>query len=130
MVQDDVEAVKWYKKAAEQGDVKAQYCLGFCYAQGQGVDKDNTLAAKWSQRAADQGEAASQFILGVLYSQGECVPKDFEIAYKWWSLSAAADYPNAAKNLEILSKRMTDLQIVKARGIVSAWKPKKEVAEY
>ena len=34
------EAVRWYRKAAEQGHARAQCNLGYCYANGQGVTKD------------------------------------------------------------------------------------------
>ena len=35
-----VEAVKWFRKAAEQGVVEAQCNLGICYGIGEGVSKD------------------------------------------------------------------------------------------
>ena len=35
--QDDAEAVKWYRLAAEQGTADAQYNLGVRYAKGRGV---------------------------------------------------------------------------------------------
>jgi len=38
VAKDEVEAVKWYRKAAEQNYAKAQYDLGFCYYNGEGVD--------------------------------------------------------------------------------------------
>ena len=34
--ENDTEAVKWYRKAAEQGDASAQYNLGVMYANGWG----------------------------------------------------------------------------------------------
>ena len=53
--QDYSEAVKWYRKAAEQGDAGAQNDLGVCYDNGQGVNKDYTEAVKWYRKAAEQG---------------------------------------------------------------------------
>ena len=47
MTKDDVEAVKWYRRAAEQNDAMAQSNLGGCYAKGQGVAKDEMEAVKW-----------------------------------------------------------------------------------
>jgi TPR repeat protein len=38
---DLVEAVKWYRKAAEQNHAGAQNNLGFCYANGEGVVQDH-----------------------------------------------------------------------------------------
>ncbi len=49
------DAVKWYKMAAEQGYVKAQYILGNCYENGEGVEKDSGEAIKWYKKAAEQG---------------------------------------------------------------------------
>ena len=33
VAKDEVEAVKWFRKAAEQNHAEAQYNLGVCYAQ-------------------------------------------------------------------------------------------------
>ena len=44
---DEVEAVKWYRKAADQNNFSAQYNLGFCYEKGEGVGKDEFEAVKW-----------------------------------------------------------------------------------
>ena len=52
---DYTEAVKWYRKAAEQGQVEAQFALGACYCNGQGVNIDITEGIKWYRLAADQG---------------------------------------------------------------------------
>ena len=37
---DFAEAVRWYRKAAEQGAAPAEYALGGCYADGLGVPQD------------------------------------------------------------------------------------------
>ncbi len=49
---DDVEAVKWYRKAAEQGDAKAQFVLGIRYDDGRGVHQDYVMAHVWYNLAA------------------------------------------------------------------------------
>ena len=41
VIKDDKEAVKWYRKAAEQGDASSQYLLGWMYSNGRGVIKDD-----------------------------------------------------------------------------------------
>jgi len=68
--QDDVEAVKWFRKAAEQGLADAQFNLGLMYYSGKGVPKDDTEAAKWWRKAAEQGHATAQFNLGQSYDRG------------------------------------------------------------
>lgn len=49
-------AVKWYKRAAEQGHASAQYNLGEMYFKGQGVTQDYTRAYMWWEIAASQGD--------------------------------------------------------------------------
>ena len=55
VAKDYAEAVKWYRKAAEQGVAYAQYKLGNLYYNGEGVAKDLTKAKEWYQKAADNG---------------------------------------------------------------------------
>jgi TPR repeat protein len=62
--QDDSEAVRWYRKAADQGYATAQYVLGSMYRNGQGVPRDNAEAVGWFQKAANQGDATAQRALG------------------------------------------------------------------
>ena len=40
----DVEAVKWYRRAADQGKANAQNNLGAMYAEGQGVTANKVIA--------------------------------------------------------------------------------------
>ena len=43
---NEEEAVKWYRKAAEQGYAEGQYNLGNCFYSGYGVTKDEEEAMK------------------------------------------------------------------------------------
>ena len=53
--ENNAEAFKWFRKAAEQGHAKAQYNLGLMYDKGQGVPQDYAEAVKWYRLAAEQG---------------------------------------------------------------------------
>jgi TPR repeat protein len=53
--QDDAEAVKWYRLAAEQGDALAQSNLGVMYEFGQSVPQDIVQAHMWFDLAAEHG---------------------------------------------------------------------------
>ena len=55
VLEDDIEAVKWFKLAAEQGYAKAQYNLGLMYDNGEGVIQDNVYAHMWCNIAASNG---------------------------------------------------------------------------
>jgi TPR repeat protein len=50
------EALKWYRKAADQGDSTAQYNLGFMYASGHGVPQDDATAHMWFDLSAARGD--------------------------------------------------------------------------
>lgn len=53
--QDYAEAVKWFRRAAEQGNVAAQVNLSFMYEKGYGVPQDFVQAHMWRNLAAAQG---------------------------------------------------------------------------
>ena len=82
------EAVKWFRKSAEQEYDMAQFFLGAMYAMGLGVPKDDVEAVEWFSRAAGQGFALAQFFLGVMYAEGQGVPKELAEAVKWYRRAA------------------------------------------
>ena len=57
---DIAEALVWYRRAAEQGDVNAEIALGMAYAEGIGVVQDNIEADKWYDIAASQAKSADE----------------------------------------------------------------------
>ena len=60
VAQNYVEAVRWYRKAVEQGYASAQYNLGVMYYNVKGVVQDYAEAIKWWQKAAEQGHENAQ----------------------------------------------------------------------
>ncbi|HEV7668865.1 MAG TPA: tetratricopeptide repeat protein [Thermoanaerobaculia bacterium] len=86
------EAVRWYRKAAEQGLRNAQTSLGFFYLNGEGgVAKDEAEAARWYRKAADQGEQLAQWQLAWMYQEGRGVPANEDEAVKWYETVIAAE---------------------------------------
>ena len=59
--EDFAEAVKWYQKAADQGDAQSQFQVGISYDFGLGVSKNQDRAMYWYLKAANQGNAEAQF---------------------------------------------------------------------
>jgi TPR repeat protein len=96
---NEAEAVKWYRKAAEQGDAGAQLNLGVCYENGTGVAKDEAEAIKWYRLAAEQGCAGAQYNLGLYYGNGQGVVKDEAEAVKWYRKAAEQGNASAQNNL-------------------------------
>jgi TPR repeat protein len=54
-----LEAVKWYRLAAEQGQADAQYQLGMSDSFGNGVPQDHVLFHMWCNLAASSATAAN-----------------------------------------------------------------------
>ena len=118
--ENDAEAVKWYRRAADQGVAYAQYNLGLMYLKGRGVPKNDAEAVKWFRRAADQGYAEAQLNLGVMFANGEGVPENYVEAYRWWILAAAAGIDLARQNLRILKPQMTPAQISEGQRLAAS----------
>ena len=120
--QDDAEAAKWYRLAAEQGDAFAQNKLGYMYDEGLGVEKDYAEAAKWYRLAAEQNNAFAQTNLGTMFSGDRGVPQAYAQAYMWFTVSAGQGDRDAA---EAARERVTNLmkpdQITEAEQLVRKW---------
>lgn len=109
---------KWYKKAAEHGNWKAQYNLGVCYYK----QYDRTFFSReeeisdesieWFSKAAEQGHAKAQCILGYIYYYGRNssygteikanVEKDKSKALAWFQKAADQGDETAINNLRII----------------------------
>ena len=129
VTQDYAEAVKWFRKAAEQGVAAAQFNLGIMYDNGLGVTQDYAEAVKWFRKAAEQGYAKAQYNLGVMYDNGEGVPQDDAHAYMWLKLAVSRLPPGegrdiAVKNRDIAAMGMTTAQLFESHKLAREWRPK------
>ena len=109
--ENDAEAVRWYRLAAEQGDATAQNNLGFMYARGEGVPEDDVEAVKWYRLAAEQGDATAQTNLGVMYAIGAGLRQNNVRAYAWFSVAAAQGDEDARSKRDIISETLTPEQL-------------------
>ena len=98
--QSYAEALKWFRKAANQGDAAAQFNLGLMYRMGQGVPQNYVLAHMWFNLAASQFPASKK--------------ESRESAIKARDSSAA---------------NMTPAQITKAQKLAREWNPKPETQQ-
>jgi TPR repeat protein len=104
---NEVEALKWYRKAAEQGHLNSQYNLGVIYAKGRGVNQDYAEAFKWYLKAAEQGDTTAQYTIAMMYKKGIGTDKNITCARYWYELAAEQSHSNAMFNLgEIYAKSM------------------------
>jgi len=88
----DLEAVH---KAAQHGDVFAQYTLGLAYQEGRGVAPDQDKAALWYRRSAEQGHVEAQYALACLLDQGGHADE----AHAWYTKAAVHGHAAAQKAL-------------------------------
>jgi len=84
-------AVETYRKAAEMGGSYAQYSLGFCYQNGQGVEEDLEEAMKWYKIAAENGNEQAMFCLAMDMFE-DC---DYHASITWFSKAADAGVDDA-----------------------------------
>ena len=89
--ENDAEALRWLRMAAEHGSTDAMESLGYdCENGGKGVTQDYTEAMRWYRKAADKGDATAMIHVGDLYSSGHGVPLDYSEAMRWFRKAADA----------------------------------------
>ncbi len=106
---DQAEAVKWYRKVAEQNDRRGQSMLGVMYTNARGVPQDYTEAMKWFRKAAAQNSAHAQYNLGFMYANGKGVTQDDTESANW--------YRKAAEQNDANSQRILSEMYVAGRGV-------------
>ncbi len=77
-----------YLQRANMGDAEAQYCLGLCYEEGNGVESDYVKAGYWYKKAAEKGNIKAQTAIGSLYEDGKGVEKNYAEAIYWYKKAA------------------------------------------
>lgn len=85
--QDEKNAIKWYIKAAEDGDVQAKVKLASICLQQEDLEHDQ-IAFDWLFDAALLGHTKSQVAIGVAYKIGAGVEKNAEEALIWLTKAA------------------------------------------
>jgi TPR repeat protein len=79
----DMEALKWFRLSAAQGNADAELRLGYIYYWGRGEAQNYVEAASWYRRAADHGNVHGMTRLASMYRDGKGVPRDREEERKW-----------------------------------------------
>lgn len=82
------EAVRWFRKAAENGSPRAAAHLGRLYRDGKGVGKDNVQSVRWLRQAVAADDPVGQLHLAYAYAFGWGVTKDMRTAREWFLKSA------------------------------------------
>jgi hypothetical protein len=80
VAKDAAQAIKLYCEGARAGDAEAQYSLGWMYANGRGIPRDDGLAAYFFLLAAAQDHAPSQRMLRFVGSAAGETPHCMHVA--------------------------------------------------
>ena len=95
-----MEAAKWYRLAADQGDSDAQYRLGLMYMMGQGVPPDDVRAHVWLYLS-----------LNLSMTDGTTT--------EWFEKTVGG-------LRDTVAQRMSSEQIAEAEKLAREWKPTKQ----
>lgn len=96
--QDLKRAEAWYRKAAEQGHIKASDTLGLLLFQ----DNRKAEAAPFLQASAERGEPRAMYILGIAHFNGDTVGKDWVRAYALTSRASSSGLEQATRALAMM----------------------------
>jgi TPR repeat protein len=122
--QSDVEAFKWYLKAANENDPNAQYLAGNGFFQ----KGNNAEALKWYWKSAEQGYGPAQYELGNFYEKGFAVPQNYILAYMRYTLAALEEpetYRASVKErLDVITAHLAPSQIAEAQKLAREWRAK------
>ena len=81
---DYAEALKWYERAAEEGDVEALFNVGMLHILGEGIEKNVERGIKIVLKAAERGCATAMLALSNIYSDCKYGVKRDQASAKYW----------------------------------------------
>jgi len=107
-------AFSLFSSLADQGNVEAQYDLGWMYYEGLGTERNIENALLWYKKAGEKKVLKAQLNLAAIYSKGVDVVQDYVEAAKWWRMAAYNGDVDAQIQLALL---YTNGQGVKQDGV-------------
>jgi hypothetical protein len=85
---------------ASQGDADAQFELGACYFNGDGVEQNREKGVRWFIKAADNGLRDAQSYVGTFYAQGSNgLAQNPNEAARYWEMAADQGFVEAQFHL-------------------------------
>ena len=90
-----MEAVTWFKKGTENGDIPCTFYYGKMLVEGLGVKANKKEGANYLLKSADAGFPQAMYYVGNCYMNGDGLTKNAEQAVKWYRLAAGKGVHNA-----------------------------------
>lgn len=94
---DIVNAMRWYRKAAELGNAEAQTRLAYLLDNAE----ENEKAVEWYQKAVQQGYAEALYGLGIMYAAGDGVPQNEPKAFELYTQAAEKGHAPSIRALAV-----------------------------
>ena len=80
--------MKWSTRSADKGNPTGYYNVGYLYANGLGVKKDEAKGFEWIMKAAEKGDRVA---IGDFYEKGKGVAPDPNKAAEWHAKAKAGE---------------------------------------
>lgn len=94
--ENEPEAIKSFRMAADAGCADAMANLGLCYEKGYGgLEKNEEVAFEWYMKSAKLGSSRGELYVAQCYLNGKGVTKDNASALAWYKSSAMHGNSNA-----------------------------------
>ena len=90
--QDDKEATRIFRLAADQDSTEGIFFLGYMYLEGRGVSQDYQEALRLTRMAASRGHSGALLNMGYIFEKGKGIPQNYQKAFQFYQ--AAADKGN------------------------------------
>ena len=116
------DALKYYKKALEAGNIKAMAWIAYLYENGYGVPKNTDKAMELYKKAASLGNPMAMCEIGQMYNYGIGVQENKAEAFKWHMKAAKLDH---VKSINLIVNMYDNGEgIAKNEKEAAAWKLK------
>ena len=94
------DAFKWYKKAAEAGNIDTMYKLGLFFYRGIGTQDNDEESFNWYKKAAEAGHVKAMHEVGLCYLWETGVAGDTGKALEWFKKAADAGDEESLKTIQ------------------------------
>ncbi|MFO1391112.1 MAG: tetratricopeptide repeat protein [Agitococcus sp.] len=118
------ESIKWFLKAAQQGDISSQKELAQRYYIGNLVAQNYREAFYWFLKAASLGDSFSQSTMAGFYSEGfASIPKNLVLAHMLYNLAGISKRSKSiSQQRDEITALLTPEQLDEAQELATKWK--------
>ena len=99
------QAVYWWNRAMDNGSAAAEFDLGTCYMDGEGVEQDKNKGLKLWLSAAKKGDGYAMCKVGSLYADGLYLKKNVRKGLKYLKKARKLKVENADTIYNMIKKR-------------------------